>query len=118
MAAVGGVVAVIAGAAALTPGALASTAGHKCANKVVTINLPGAVGSEPRTFKTTVKEISTNGVSCAAAYKFISLQYKQGTRVVPEGYKCTTGHFKTPLGYVPQVCTRRGAKIQYAAQGG
>lgn len=118
LATVGGVVALLAGTAALAPGAFASGTIHKCANKTETINLPGARAGEPTTFKTTVKAISTQGVSCAAAYRFLGLLYKNNSQVAPEKYKCKSGHFKAPIGYVPQVCTRPGARIQYAGQGG
>jgi hypothetical protein len=104
------------GAAALTPGALAAGQVHSCANKVITTEVPGPQG--PIKHKMTIKAISTKGVTCAAAYKFLELAFKNTTSVTPEHYACKTGHFKVPRGYVPQVCTRPGARIQYAAQGG
>jgi hypothetical protein len=116
VAAVGTILALLGGAAALTPGAQAAGQTHKCANQVETIELPGPSG--PTTVKTTVKDISTQGVTCAAAYKFLILTYKSTSAVAPEHYKCKTGHFKAPTGYVPEVCTRPGARIQYAAHGG
>ena len=70
------------------------------------------------TFKVTVKAISSQGVSCTAAYKFLALQFKNTTSTAPEGYKCKSGRFKVPVGSVAEVCTKPGAKIQYAGPGG
>jgi hypothetical protein len=106
------------GAVALTPGALAAPALQKCANKSETIEIQGAPTEAPRKYKITYKAISAGGVSCAAAYKFLALQAKNKTTVAPEKYKCTIGHFKAPAGLVPQVCTKPGAKIEYAFPGG
>ncbi len=120
LAALGGLLALAGGVAALTPGAMAAAGPvHKCANKTEVIEIQGGPGEAPRKYKVTIKAISTQGVSCAAAYKFLALQYKSNTTsTIPEHYKCTTGHFKVPVGTVPQVCTKPGAKIQYAGQGG
>ncbi len=118
MAALGGLLALAGGTAVLTPGAMAAGPVHKCANKTVVIEIPGVAGEAPRMYKVTIKAISTQGVSCAAAYKFLALQYKNHTSTIPEHYKCATGKFKVPVGTVPQVCTKPGAKIQYAGQGG
>jgi hypothetical protein len=118
LATAGGVLAIVAGAAALTPGASASGTAHSCANKTETIEVKGEPGSAPTKFKETIKAISTEGVSCAAAYKFLGLQVRNTTQTTPEHYKCKTGHFKVPLGYVPMVCTHAGAKIKYGQQGG
>jgi hypothetical protein len=106
-------------AVALAPGAQASSPVHKCGNKTYTIEIEsGEVGVPPRMFKTPAKSITAQGVSCQAAYKFIAALYKDHTNTPPEHYKCTTGKFKVPAGLVPQVCTRKGAKITYGAQGG
>jgi hypothetical protein len=113
---VGGLAAMVVAAAALAPGALAAGQAHTCADKVFVIETPGPAGTIKN--KLPVKAISTQGVSCAAAYKFIGLAFKNMTSTYPEHYKCKTGHFKVPLGYVPQVCTKPGAKIQYAVHGG
>jgi hypothetical protein len=117
-AALGGVLALAGAGAVLTPGAIAAPAVHKCANKVEVLEIAGAAGEAPRTFKVTVKAISSQGVSCAAAYKFLALQFKNTTSTAPEGYKCKNGGFKAPVGSVPEVCTKPGAKIQYAGPGG
>jgi hypothetical protein len=106
------------GALALTPGAVAASVVHKCANKSEVLELEGAPGEAPRMFKITYKAISTQGVTCAAAYKFLGLESKNKTTTAPEKYKCTIGRFKAPSGLVPQVCKKPGAKIQYAAPGG
>lgn len=117
--ALGGVLALAGGGAvALTPGAVAAPVVHKCANKSEVLELVGAPGEAPQKFKITYKAISTQGVTCAAAYKFLGLESKNKTTTAPEKYKCTIGHFKAPSGLVPQVCKKPGAKIQYAAPGG
>jgi hypothetical protein len=115
----GGVLALAGGGAvALTPGAVAAAPLQKCANKSEVIEIQGAPTEAPQKFKITYKAISTQGVSCAAAYKFLGLESKNKTTTAPEKYKCKSGHFKAPAGLVPQVCTKPGAKIQYAAPGG
>jgi hypothetical protein len=106
-------------AVALAPGAQASSPVHHCGNKTYTIEIEsGEVGVAPRMFKTPAKSITAQGVSCQTAYKFIAALYKDHTSTPPDHYKCTTGKFKVPAGLVPQVCTRKGAKITYGAQGG
>jgi hypothetical protein len=104
-------------AAVLAPSALAAGTVHRCGNIKVTLTEMGAEG-KTTSFHLPVKQITAQGVTCAAAIKFIKLQFKNTTGAVPLHYKCKTGHFKVPLGMVPQVCTRPGVKIQYAAQGG
>jgi hypothetical protein len=115
--AAGGLVALLAAGGEIAPGALASAPTHKCANKVITVAIAGNPGEAVRTVKVTDKAISTQGVSCRAAYKFLDLASKGGA-AFPQHYTCRTGHFRVPLGYIPQVCTKTGARIQYAAQGG
>jgi hypothetical protein len=106
-------------AVALAPGAQASSPVHHCGNKTYTIELEtGEPGAPPQKFKTPAKNITAQGVSCQAAYKFIAAVYKNHTSTTPEHYKCTLGKFKAPRGLVPQSCTRKGAKITYATQGG
>jgi hypothetical protein len=112
-----GASALIAGLATLTPGAQAAATVHKCGNRSETI-LIESTGTAPQVFKTMAKDITAQGVTCAAAYKFVALVYKNKTSTVPEGYKCAIGHFKPPAGYVPEVCTHHSAKIQYAGPGG
>jgi hypothetical protein len=114
----GGLLVLAGGGAALTPGAIAAPAVHKCANKVESLEIAGAAGEAPRKLTVTIKAISSQGVSCAAAYKFLSLQYKDTTSTPVEGYKCKNGGFKAPVGTVPEVCTKPGAKIQFAGPGG
>lgn len=116
LAALGGVLAVTA-LGALAPQTFATSTVHSCKNIVV----PIATEAEPgvtRTFNVRAKSISTKGVSCAAADKFIKAQYNNKTGKTPEKYKCATGHFKVAIGFVPTVCTRGSARIQYGAQGG
>jgi hypothetical protein len=110
---------VLLGTAGLGSGAQAAGALTKCGNKKFTVEI--AQGTVPETFKPfkiAVKNINVSGVSCTAAFKFIGLVYKSHTSTVPEHYKCTTGKFKEPVGFVPQVCTHKGAKIEYGGQGG
>lgn len=117
LATLGSAVAVIAAMAALTPGASATPTVHTCANKAETIQIEDGMGGT-KPYKLTVKAISTKGVSCAAAYKFIGLALNSKSPTTPEKYKCTSGHFKVPPGYIARVCTKSSAKIQYAQQGG
>ncbi len=117
LATLGSAVALVAATAAITPGASAAPTVHTCANKTETVQIEDGMGGT-RSFKITVKAISTKGVSCAAAYKFISLMVNNKSTKVPEKYKCASGHFKVPIGYVPEVCTKSGARIQFARQGG
>ena len=98
--------------------AVAAPAVHKCANRAETLEIEGAPGEAPRKYKLTIKAISTQGVSCGAAYKFLGLLEKNHSPATPEHYKCKSGHFKVPAGLVAEVCTRPGARIQYAQQGG
>ncbi len=115
--AAGALVALLAAGGEIAPGALASAPRHTCANKVITLTIAGNPGEAARTVKVTDKAISTQGVTCKAAYKFLDLASKGGA-AFPEHYTCRTGHFHVPLGYIPQVCTKKGARIQYGAQGG
>ncbi len=103
---------------ALVPGAQAAGPVHHCANRSENLEIESGEGQPVRHFKTTIKAISTQGISCSAADKFLDLLEHNKTSVVPEHYKCSTGHFKAPVGYVPQVCTHKAAKIQFAGQGG
>lgn len=82
----------------------------------MTIEIPVPTGA--RKLNEPVKAISTKGVSCSAADKFIKLSLTSTTGVVPEHYKCKSGHFKVPVGYVAQVCIHGAARIQYAQHGG
>jgi hypothetical protein len=105
--------------AALGTGAQAASGLAKCANTKVAYEISsGTTPPTYTTYKIPVKAISVSGVSCAAAYKFIRLVYKNHTTTTPEHYKCAIGKFKVPAGFVPTVCTRKGVKIQYGGQGG
>lgn len=105
------------GLAAITPG-VAVAATHSCGNKTIVIERPGENGAPPSKFKMPTAAISTQGVSCQAAYAFITKLYNATTSGTPEKYKCVAGHFKVPAGKVPEVCTRPGKKIQWAGEGG
>jgi hypothetical protein len=109
--------ALIALVAALTPGAQASSGLKSCANKPIKFQVEGAT----KPYTTVVKAISVKGTSCAKAYEFLRLAYN-GEKIsktgYPQSYKCETGEFKVPVGYFPQVCSKPGKTIQYAAQGG
>jgi hypothetical protein len=117
LAALGSALAVAAAMAALTSGASAAGTSHSCANKPETLQIEDGMGGT-KPFKLIVKAISTSGVSCTAAYKFIGLVLNDKTGKTPEKYKCAAGHFKVPLGTFARVCTKSGARIQYAQQGG
>jgi hypothetical protein len=117
-AALGALLALGASALALAPAAVAAPVIHKCANRPETLEIESAVGEPPQTFKETFKTISARGVTCTAADKFLDLVAKNKTPTVPEHYRCTVGHFKVPIGYVPEVCTKPGAKIEYSQRGG
>jgi hypothetical protein len=117
LAATAGVAGLIA-AAALVPGAQAAAV-HHCGNKTETLEIAsGEVGAKPEIIKTTIKNIVAQGLTCAAADKFLSALSKDHTNTPPQHFKCAIGHFKVPVGYVPQVCTHKGMKVQYAGQGG
>ncbi|HEY1450725.1 MAG TPA: hypothetical protein VGF47_07205 [Solirubrobacteraceae bacterium] len=114
---IGSCLALTLGALALLPGAaLAST--HACGNHTFVIERETEPGMPKSKFKTPVKQIVTEGVSCSAAFKFVSALYGSATGKAPEGYKCTTGKFKVPPGTVPERCTKPGKKIQFAGEGG
>ncbi len=110
-------VALIALVAALTPGAQASSGLTSCPNKPIKLHVEGST----KPFTVVVKTISVKGTSCAKADEFFRLVYN-GEKIsktgYPQNYKCETGEFKVPAGYFPQVCTKPGKTIQYAAQGG
>ena len=104
-------------AAALVPGAQASAAVHRCGNKHETVEVDTGE-AKPELVKTIAKNIVAQGLSCSSAYTFLHLLYTDKTSTPPEHFKCTNGHFKVPVGYVPQVCTHKGMKVEYATQGG
>jgi hypothetical protein len=103
--------------AALVPGAQGAGTVHRCANKPVTLEIDTGE-AKPEIVKMTVKDITAQGLTCSAAYKFFVLLYHNKSSTTPEHFKCAVGHFKVPTGYVPQVCSHKGMKITYAAQGG
>jgi hypothetical protein len=110
---------VLLGTAGLGSGAQAAGSLSKCGNKKFTIEI--AQGTVPQTFRKVtipVKNIAVSGISCKGALKFLGKLYNSHSPTTPEHFKCTNGHFKVPIGYVPQVCTHKGARIQYAGQGG
>ncbi len=116
----GATVALVALVAALTPAAQAKGGFKSCADKKVHFKIEdGEGGKIPYT--TTVKTISVKGTSCQGAYQYFSDSYngknvdKKG-RV--DGYTCKPADFKTPLGYIPEICSKGGKSIKYAAQGG
>jgi hypothetical protein len=116
LATIASVMALAGGLAAITPG-VAVAATHSCGSKTVVIERAGEEGAPPSKFKFPVAQISTQGVSCQAAYAFLT-KYYNSTSGTPEKYKCAAGHFKVPSGKVPTACTRPGKKIQWAGQGG
>lgn len=117
LATIASVMALAGGLAAIAPG-VAVAAAHSCGGKTIVVERPGEDGAPASKFKFPVAQISTQGVSCQAAYTFITKVYNSTTGGTPEKYKCTVGHFKVPAGKVPEACTRPGKKIQWAGQGG
>ncbi len=110
---------VLLGTMGLGGGAQAAGTLTKCGNKKFTIEV--ALGTSPETyskFPVTVKNIYAGGISCKGAFKFLGKVYTNHTSTTPEHFKCVGGHFKAPRGFVPEVCTRKGVRIQYAGQGG
>ncbi len=119
LAAVAGTLALAGSTAALVaPGTSAAATTHNCGNKTFSIEIQGAPGAAPTKYKLQVEQIRVQGVSCQAAYKFLEGLYKPSAPGVPSKYKCTVGKFTVPRGKVPEICTRPGAKIQFAGQGG
>ena len=73
------------------------------------------LGKPKMKYNLPVKQITTEGVSCASALKFLSGYLKTGK--ASEGYKCGIAKFKAP-GLVPQRCTKPGKKVTFAGLGG
>ena len=117
MALVGSVAALFAAAVAMAPGAAASGALRSCPNKTFLIEVRTGYGTETEKIHEHIKAISSQGVSCAAADKFIQQDLTSTTGKVG-AYKCRSGTFKVPVGYVPIACTRPGAKVQFGRHGG
>ena len=117
LATAGGILALIGGLAAITPASVAAATVHKCANKTITLELSNGEGGV-RQYPDTVKAITTQGTSCAAAYKFIGSYLGSQTGKVSDKYSCKVAKFKAPDGLVPESCTKPGVKIQFAIQGG
>ncbi len=117
LATIASVMALAGGLAAITPG-VADAATHNCGSKTVTIERPGEDGQPASKFKLTVVQIATQGVSCQAAYTFLTKLYNSTSTTTPEKYKCTVAHFKVPSGKIPEACTRPGKRIQFGTQGG
>jgi hypothetical protein len=113
-------VALIALVAALTPGAQASGSFATCANKPIKFQIEDGTGGT-RPYTTVIKAISVKGTTCAGAYEFLRLSYNQekiSSTGYPQNYKCKPAEFKTPLGYLPMLCSKPGKTIKYGAQGG
>jgi hypothetical protein len=117
LATIASVMALAGGLAAITPG-VADAATHNCGSKSITIERPGEDGAPASKFKLTVVQITTQGVSCQAAYSFLTKIFNGSSSGTPEKYKCVVAHFKVPAGRVPEACTRPGKRIQFGAQGG
>ncbi len=110
------VAALVAAAVALMPGAASAGSLQSCPNKTVPVEVSNGLGGTTK-YNEHIKSISSQGVSCAAADKFIEKLLNSTTGKV-EGYKCEVGKFKVPLGYFPDSCKRHGSKIQFARHGG
>ena len=112
--------ALIALVAALAAGAQAAGGFTTCPNKAFKLRIETGEGSTTP-YTVTIKTISVKGTSCAAAYEFLRLTYKNekiSSTGSPQHYKCTAGEFKVPTGYIPRVCAKPGKTIRYAGQGG
>jgi hypothetical protein len=118
LATLGAVLSLAVGALALVPSAsLAAT--HACGSHTVVLEFESEPGKPKTKYKLPVKQIVTNGVTCASAYKFLNGLYTTKTGKTPEGFKCAGGKFKVPPGSVPEICTKSGGKkIQFAGKGG
>jgi hypothetical protein len=110
LATVGATVALALSAAALTPGAAGAASLHSCGNKNFYVTPQGSTTR----LKLSVANVAVQGVSCQTAFKFVESLYLGKT----SSYHCTIAKFKVPAGKVPEVCTRHGAKIQFAGEGG
>jgi hypothetical protein len=117
LATAGSILALFGGLAAISPASVAAATVHKCANKTLTLTLPSGEGGT-RQYPEPIKAITTQGISCVAAYKFFSAFFGRQTQAAPDNFICKTGKFKAPAGLVPQSCTKPGVKIQFAVQGG
>jgi hypothetical protein len=109
------------GTAGLGSGAQAAVSLHKCGNHPYTIEIPqGTVPQTYKPYKIIAKNIEVSGLSCTAAFKFLTLTYKNKTTTVPEHFKCVSGgaKYKEPLGYFAEKCTHNGSVIVYGMQGG
>ncbi len=92
-----------------------AASGTSCGNHSITIEV--GEGAEAHPFKIQAKNVKATGLSCKAAFKFLTALYhsKSGT---PEHFKCKLGKAKEPRGYFPQICTHGSKKVEYGAQGG
>jgi hypothetical protein len=118
LATIGSVLALATAAVALAPGASAAAVVHACGTHTVVIETETEPGKPPSKFKVPIKAITTQGTSCASAYRFLSGLYNEKTGKTPEGFTCKSAKFKVPPGSVPEVCTKPGKKIQFAGEGG
>ncbi len=114
---IGSCLAIALGALALLPGAAAAST-HSCGTHTVTLEFESEPGKPKTKFKLPIKQIETQGVSCATAFKFVTALYDGKSTKTPEGYKCVVAKFKVPQGSIPERCTKPGKKIQFAGKGG
>ena len=74
------------------------------------------LSAPPMTIKFPVKDLKTQGLTCAQADSVIALIASGKT---PKAWKYFYNAFKAPVGLVPQEYKASGGRvIQYAAQGG
>jgi hypothetical protein len=98
VASIAGVLVLLSGAAALTPAGAGAVTTHKCANKTLTLELSNDEGGV-RQYPEPIKAITTQGISCAGAYKFLNAFFHNHTTgVEPEHFKCRPGNSKSRRG--------------------
>ena len=122
LATAGSILALLGGLAAITPASVAAATVHKCASKTITITEQAPEGGAPTHFQEPIKAITTQGIGCTGAYKFLNALFTPSSTtsagVTPEKFKCVIAKFKAPPGLVPESCSKPGVKIQFAVQGG
>jgi hypothetical protein len=105
-----GCAASLAGATLAVVPSAASAAGT-CPSKTLAVKPTGN-----RTIHVPVKAVSAQGLSCAQAYKVMTLVIGGKT---PKAWKNVPATFKAPSGLVPQEFKASGGRlIRYAVQGG
>ncbi len=99
------------GGASLAVAPSAASAASRCASKSIAVKRAGGPTSHYP-----VKAVSAQGLSCAQAYKVITLTIDGK---LPKAWKSVQPHFTAPDGLVPQELKASGGRVlEYAVQGG